>query len=120
MADEQYCPALLCHIAHFAKAFFLEVYVANGQYFIDDEDFRFQVSSDGKGETHIHAAGITLDRRINEVLDFGKSDNLIELPPYLGLFHAENGPIEINILPPGKLAIKARTHLQQRTYMTVD
>src|SRR5215472_3310926 len=44
-------------VAHSAETFFLEVYIANREYFIDEEDFRLEMGGDGKGQAHVHAGG---------------------------------------------------------------
>src|ERR1700687_5705016 len=38
------------HVTHFAEAFFLEVDVADGEDFIDEENFRLEMGGDGEGE----------------------------------------------------------------------
>src|SRR5271168_2398029 len=43
MGDEDHGAAGAGDVAHFAEAFFLEIYVADGQDFVDEEDFRFEV-----------------------------------------------------------------------------
>jgi hypothetical protein len=40
-------------------------------------------------KTHVHAGRVTFHRCVDELLNFGKGDNLIELATNLGLAHAE-------------------------------
>ena len=62
----------------------------------------------------MHATGISLDRRINELFYFRKGDDLIQLSLNLGFPHAENGAIEKDIFPPGKFGMKAGPHFKKR------
>ena len=43
--------------------------VPDGQRLIDDQDVRFDVSGHRKGETDNHAAGVSLDRLLDEIAD---------------------------------------------------
>ena len=69
---------------------------------------------DGKGQAHVHPRGVALDRRVQEFLDLGEGDDLVEFAVDLDLPHAQDGAVEIDILPARKLRMKARPHLKQR------
>ena len=69
----------LGHVAHLAEALLLELGVADRQHLVDDQDFRLQVRGHGERQPHVHAAGIVLDRRVEELLDLGEGDDLVEL-----------------------------------------
>ena len=85
MADEQHRAAFAGgHLAHLAQAFLLKLGVADRQHLVDDQDLRLQMRRDREGEPHIHAAGIALDRRVEELLDLGEGDDLVELASDLG------------------------------------
>ena len=66
-----------------------------------------------KSQAYKHAARIALNRRIEKLLDFRKSHDLIQLAPHLLPGHAQNRPVEISIFPPGQVGMKTRAHLQQ-------
>ena len=80
MADKQHGSSCAGDFGHFAKAFFLKLGVADRQDFVDNENLGLEMGGDGEGEAHIHAARIALDRRIEESLDFGEGDDLVEFP----------------------------------------
>ena len=67
------------HFVHLAQAFLLERRVADGQHLVDDQDLRLEVRRHGEGQPHVHAAGVALDRRVEELLDLGEGDDLVEL-----------------------------------------
>ena len=66
-----------------------------------------------EGQPHVHAARIALDRRVEEFLDLGEGDDLVELAADLGARHAEDGAVEIDVLAPGQLGMKAGADLEQ-------
>src|SRR6185437_14874334 len=107
MADKEYGPSSAADVLHFANTFLLEQYVADGEDFVDEEDFGFEVGGDGEGEAHAHAAAVMLERRVDEALDFGKGDNLVEFADDFGFAHAEDGAAEEDVLAAGELRMEA-------------
>ena len=73
-----------------------------------------------KGEPHVHARGVALDRRIEELLDLREGDDLVELPPDLRPRHAEDRTIEEDVLAARQLRVKARAHLEQARHAAAD
>src|SRR3989338_3535449 len=115
MADEEDGASLLFrHLFHFPKAFLLEFRIANGKNFINKKNVRLKMRRDRKRETHVHAARIALDRRVEELLDTGEFDDLVKFTADLASTHAEDCSIEKNILPSGKLRGKASADLKER------
>ena len=49
-----------------------------------------------------------------------KVDDLVELPVDLGPLHAEDGAIQVDVLPPGQLGMEAGADFQQRPDPPVD
>ena len=64
-------------------------------------------------EAHVHAATITLDWSVDEFLDFGERDNLIELRLDLLPRHAENRTVEINVFSASQFRMEAGADFQQ-------
>ena len=94
-------------VAHLAKALILELGIADGEDFVHDHDLAVEVSGDREGELDVHAGGIALDRRVDELGHFGKLDDLVKLPVDLGLRHAEDRAVEVDVLPTGELWVEA-------------
>ena len=114
VADKQHRAAVAARdLVHLAEAFLLELGIADREHFVDDQDFRLQMRRDGEGEAHIHAGGIALDRRVEELLDLGKGDDLVEFPADLGAAHAEDRAVEIDVLAAGQFGMKAGADFQQ-------
>ena len=70
-------------VLHLAQALLLERGVADGEHFVDDQDLRLQVGGHRESQPHVHPAGVALDRRVEELLDLGEVDDLVELAPDL-------------------------------------
>src|SRR5467141_3540975 len=62
MRDEDDRASCAGDIAHLAEAFFLEIYVADGQNFIAEENARLEARSDSESQADVHAGGVVLYR----------------------------------------------------------
>src|SRR5258708_36739245 len=85
MRDEHDCASCAGDIAHLAEAFFLEIYVADGQDFIDEQNLRLEVSSDSESQADVHAGGVVLNGGVNELFEFGEGHDFIDLAPDFAL-----------------------------------
>jgi hypothetical protein len=113
VTDKQDSASLLRHVTHLAKALLLELRVADRQHFIHDEDLRLEVRGDRECQPQVHARGIPFNRCLNELLDFGKSNDLVKLAFDLGALHAEDGAVHVNILAACEFGVEACTYFEQ-------
>src|SRR5258708_23997026 len=120
MRDEDHCASCAGDIAHLAEAFFLEIHVADGQDFIDEENLRLEVSSDSKGQADIHAGGVVLYGGVNEFFELGEGHDFIELALDLALAHAEDCAGEKRVFAAGQLGLKAGYDSEKRAAATVN
>ena len=65
------------------------------------------MSGDGEGQAHVHAAAVALDGGVDELLDAGEVDDLVELAVDLLGAHAQDGAVEVDVLAPGELGVEA-------------
>ena len=79
VADEEDRAALRAHVVHLAEALLLERGVADREHLVDEEDLGLEVRGDGEREAQVHAARVALHRRVDEPLDLGERDDLVEL-----------------------------------------
>ena len=63
---------------------------------------------------------VVLDGRVDELLDLGERDDLVELPLDLAAAHAEDGAVQIDVLAAGQLRMEAGADLEQRADAAVD
>ena len=113
VADEQDGPPAAGHLRHAVQAARLELRIADRQHLVDHQDLRFEVRRHGKGQAHVHADGVALDRRIDEFLDAREVDDLVEPPAHLGAAHAEDRAVEEDVLAAGELGMEAGADLEQ-------
>src|SRR6266481_1511184 len=114
MRDEDDCASCAGDITHLAEAFFLEMYVADGQDVIQEENLLLAMSIDSEGQADVQAGGVVLYGGVNEFFEFGEGHDFIELTLDLRFAHAEDGAGEKSVLPPGQLRMKTCPHFQQR------
>ena len=52
--------------------------VADGQHLVDEQHVGIDVNRHGEAQPHVHAGRVGLDRRVDEVLELGELDDLVE------------------------------------------
>ncbi len=113
VADEKHRAPFLGDIVHLPQAFALEFGIPNRQDFVDDQDFRFEMGGNGKGQAQVHPRRIALDRGIDKLFDFGKGDNLVEVALDFSALHPEDGAVHVNILAPGQFRVETGPHFEE-------
>src|SRR5215204_4496517 len=96
------------------EALLLKLCVTHCEHFIDDEYLWLQMYGNCKRQTHIHAAGVTFDGRINELIYFVEGDYLIEFSLDLHFLHAENRAVEVDVFASGQFRMEAGTDFEER------
>ena len=61
--------AALAEFVNLTHAALAEIYVANSERFVDKEDLRINVDCNSECEAHAHAAGVRLNRLVDEIAD---------------------------------------------------
>ena len=112
--------ALAGHVADLADALSLERRVAHGQHLVHQQDLGLEVGGDREGQPQVHPGRVVLDRRIDEALDLGEGDDLVELRADLRPPHAEDGAVEVDVLGAGQLGMESGADLQQRADAAAD
>ena len=59
------------------------------------------MGGDGERQADEHPGGVALHRRVEEPLDLGEGDDLVELATDFGPLHPQDGAVEENILAAG-------------------
>src|SRR6476619_6552818 len=68
---------------------------------------------DCKRQPHIHAARITFGGCVEKLLHVCETNDLIELTFGLGLRHAKDGSVEIDVFATSQLGMEAGAHFEQ-------
>ena len=79
VADEEHGPPRPATLAHLAEALLLERRVADREHLVDEQDLRLEMRGDRERQAHVHAARVALHRGVEERLDLGERDDLVEL-----------------------------------------
>src|SRR5207247_521707 len=74
----------------------------------------------GKRKSHVHAAAISLYRRIDKFVDAREINNRIKLLSYFVTRHSQNGAIEEDVFTARKFLVKSCANLQQAADTTVQ
>jgi len=100
-------------IAHFAETFFLEIDVADGEHFIDEEDFGLEMGGDGEGQADVHAGGVVLDGSVDEFFELGEGYDFVEFAGDFATAHAEDSPTQKRVFAAGKLGMEAGADFEE-------
>src|SRR5262245_29829820 len=103
----------MADVIHLAQALSLKACVSNRQHFICNQDLAVEMRRYRESEAHVHAARVAFHRGVDELLDFGKSDDLIEPRIDLPAFHSEHCAVEVDVLAPAQIRVEAGADLEQ-------
>ena len=106
--------AALLELADLVQALALERLVADGQDLVDQQDVGADVDGHGEPEAHVLAGAVVLDLVVDERLELGEGDDLVEVALGLAAAQAEDGRVQVDVLAAGQLAVEAGPQLQQR------
>lgn len=120
VGDTEESTALIAQITDFGEALGLEGVVADGQYFVDEEEIGFDVDGDGESEPDHHAAGVGAERFVDEVGQAGEVDDLVEQGEGAAAGQAEEGGVEVDVLAAGEIGVEAGAEFEERGDAAVD
>ena len=113
MANKKNSSALSGYFSHLSETFFLKFNIADRQNFVNNQNVWLKMSCHCESEAYVHAARVALYWRINKSLYFSKSNNGIEHTINLLFAHAEQGSVEVDILPTREFWMEACSHLKK-------
>src|ERR1035437_6931669 len=120
VGDEEDGDAALAEFVDLAHAALAEVNVADGEGFIDEEDFGIDIDGDGEGQAHHHAAGVGLDGLIDEVADFGESGDVLVALVDLAGGESEDGAVEVDVIAAAEFGVESGAEFEQGGDASVD
>src|SRR4029453_18218529 len=113
VGDEQDGAAALLELGDLVQALALEGLVADGQDLVDEQDVGADVERPGETEGHVLARAVVLDLVVDERLELGEGDDVVEVALGLAAAQAEDGRVQVDVLAAGELAVEAGPQLQQ-------
>ena len=69
---------VFAELLHAPETAALELRVADREHLVDEQDLRLEVRRDREREPHVHPARVALDGRVDELLDAGELDDVVE------------------------------------------
>src|SRR5262245_5244394 len=75
---------------------------------------------DRECQTDRHTARVPLYGRVEEALDAGELDDLVELPLDLLSLHPEDRTVEVDVFATGELGMESRSHLEEAADAPAD
>ena len=94
--QNRFSPAL--ELAEFVQALVGEALIAHGEHLVHEQHVGVDVNGHRKPEAHIHARRVGLHRRVDELLQFGELDDLIEPLGDLALRQAQHDAVDEHVL----------------------
>src|SRR5262249_24056533 len=113
VAHEHDRPTLLRDLAHLPEALLLEHRIADGEDLVDKQDFLFEMRRHRERQPHIHPARVPLDGRVEELLDLGEGDDLVELSRAPRPPHAQDRAVQHHVTAPGELRVEPGPDLEE-------
>ena len=113
MGDKQNRLARILQFQYPRATLALEALIAHGEHFIHEKNIGVGVDGDREGQAHVHAAAVGVHRLIDELAQFREIYNGVETDIRLGVTHAQQPRIEVNILPAREHGVETRAQLQQ-------
>jgi len=114
VADVEDGPPLVAgHRLHLRHALALEPGVAHRQDLVDDQDVGVEVGGHREREPHPHPVAVALHRCVEEAVDLGERDDLVEAAGHLGGTHPEDRAAEVDVLEPGELGVEPGADLEE-------
>ena len=110
----------LREILHPSEARALELGVADGEHLVHEQDLRLEMRRDREREADVHAARVALHGRVDELLDPGELDDVVEALLDLAALHAEDRAVEEDVLAARELRVEARADLEQAADASAD
>ena len=101
-------------------ALLLEGGVADGEHLVDEQDVGVDLDRDREAEPHAHARRVVLELEVDELLELGEGDDLVEALARLLAREAEHGRVDQDVLARGQVRVEADAQLDERREPAVD
>src|SRR5581483_10843885 len=98
----------------------LELLVADGEHFVDQQDVGIHVDGHGETQPYVHTGRVVLHRGVDEPGEAGELDDLVEAPVDLLRREPEDRSVEVHVLATRQLRMEAGAELEERRDLAVD
>ena len=118
--DDDDRPALGLELVDTVQALLLEALVADGEHLVDEQHVGLNVHRHREPEADVHARGVEADLVVDELLQLGEGDDVIEAPGDVAPRKAQQGSVQVDVVPAGQLRLETGAELQHRRQVTPD
>ena len=118
--DEDDRAAPLLELEDLPEALALERLVADGEHLVEEEHVRLDVRRDREAEPHVHARRVGAHGQVDEVLEPGERDDLVELLADRDAPQAVDRAVQVHVLAAGQIGMEAGAELEQRADAAAD
>lgn len=113
VGDEDEGFSFASEIGDARAAFALELFIADTEYFIDEEDVGVCVYGYGEAEAYVHTAGIGHDGVVDEFGDAAEGDDFVEDFIDFAAADAEEAGVEVDIFATGEHGVESGAELEE-------
>ena len=110
--DDDHRHPFVDELADFGSAAALELQVANPHDFVEQQDFGFESHGDAEGKTQPHAEGELTHGSVDEILQLGETEDVVELLDDVAAGHAEELGVEERVVVRGELVVETGPQLK--------
>ena len=96
------------------EALLLESRVADREHLVDQQDLGIDLDRDREREAHVHARGVVLQPQVEEVLQLGEGDDLVEALARLLAREPEHDRVDHHVVAGGEVGVEADAQLDER------
>ena len=102
------------------EALLLERGVADREHLVDEQDVGVDLDRNREAEPHAHARRVVLELEVEELLELGEGDDLVEALARLLAREPEHDRVDEHVLARGQLGVEADAELDERRQAAVD
>ena len=113
VGDEHDRASFALELADPFEALALEGLVADREHLVDEQQLGLDVHRDRESEPHVHPRRVVLHLRVDELLELGEGDDLVETAFEVVLRHAEERAVEEDVLAAGEILLETRAQLEE-------
>src|SRR6266511_1280334 len=114
VGDEDDRSATLLELEDLPEALALELLVADGEDLVEEKDVRVDVRRDREPEPHVHPRRIGAYGQVDELLQSGERDDLVELLADVRPLEPVDRAVEEDVLAAREVRMEAGAQLEQR------
>ena len=120
VGDQHHGPAFALVAVEDVEALLLERGVSHRQHLVHHQDLGVGLDGEREGEPHLHPRGEILELVIDELLQLGEADDLVEETVQLAPAQSQDGAAQEDVLPGGQLGVEADTQLEKGRDLALD